>query len=137
MTEQVYKDLLEVMKGRRGAYAGMDIPEFFEMVEFLFTPQEAEVNNALPRKPASAADIAKEMGRDENEIKEILEAMPTKGFVRFLLTTGFHFTRGCHSCPAYLSTCLCREESLRGINKLPGSCMLTKKHTSQPKARPR
>ncbi len=31
MTEQVYKDLLEVMKSRRGGVAGMDIPEFFAL----------------------------------------------------------------------------------------------------------
>ncbi len=36
MTEQVYRDLLEVMKSRRGAYGGMDIPEFF-VAAFLST----------------------------------------------------------------------------------------------------
>jgi Pyruvate/2-oxoacid:ferredoxin oxidoreductase delta subunit len=94
MTEQVYKDLLEVMKNRRGAYAGMDIPEFFELVEFLFTPQEAEVNNALPRKSASAADIAKEMGRDENEIKEILETMADKGLCAVYVDNGASLYQG-------------------------------------------
>lgn len=28
MTHQVYKDMLDVMKKRGGAYSGMDIPEF-------------------------------------------------------------------------------------------------------------
>ena len=31
------------MKKRRGRWAGMNIPEFFQMVEDLFTPEEAEV----------------------------------------------------------------------------------------------
>ena len=43
MSKEVYKELLMVMKKRGGGYAGMDIPEFYEMVEEMFTPQEAEV----------------------------------------------------------------------------------------------
>lgn len=31
MSKEVYRRLLEVMKKRGGAYAGMDIPEFYEM----------------------------------------------------------------------------------------------------------
>ncbi len=50
MTQEVYKQMLDVMKSRRGAYAGMDIPEFYEMVEALFAPEEAEVNNVLTTK---------------------------------------------------------------------------------------
>jgi len=49
MSQEVYRELLEVMKKRGGAYAGMDIPEFFSMVKELFTPAEAEVNNAMPK----------------------------------------------------------------------------------------
>jgi Pyruvate/2-oxoacid:ferredoxin oxidoreductase delta subunit len=82
MPAQVYKDLLEVMKSRRGPYAGMDIPEFYELVEELFTPEEAEVNNALGRKPLPAGDIAKEMGRDENEIQTILDTMADRGLCK-------------------------------------------------------
>ena len=79
MSKEVYKQLLEVMKKRGGNYAGMDIPEFYEMVEELFTPEEAEVNNALPSKPAMASEIAKEMGKNEAEIDTILEGMANKG----------------------------------------------------------
>ena len=79
MSKEVYKELLEVMKKRGGGYAGMDIPEFYAMVEELFTPEEAEVNNALPRGPVTTKDLAKEMGRDEAEIEKILEAMADKG----------------------------------------------------------
>jgi len=94
MTQQVYRDLLEVMKSRRGAYAGMDIPEFFELVEVLFTPQEAEVNNALPRKPAPAADIANELGRDEKELQTILEEMADKGLCKTFIRDGVRLYQG-------------------------------------------
>ena len=79
MSKKVYKELLTVMLKRGGQYAGMDIPEFYEMVEELFTPEEAEVNNAMPKRPETAENIAKEMGKDEGETREILEAMANKG----------------------------------------------------------
>lgn len=79
MSKKVYRQLLEVMKKRGGGYAGMDIPEFYEMVEELFTPEEAEVNNAMPTGPSTAGDMAKRMGRDKSEIEDILEAMADKG----------------------------------------------------------
>jgi hypothetical protein len=79
MRKEVYKQLLEVMKKRRGAYSGSDIPEFYEMVEVMFTPEEAEANNAMPQGPFTASDLAKEMGWDEGEITNILEAMANNG----------------------------------------------------------
>jgi len=79
---QVYKELYEVMKKRRGPYTGVEIPEFYDMVAELFTPQEAEVNNMMPRKPATAAEIAGEMNRDESDIKAILETMADKGLCK-------------------------------------------------------
>ena len=79
MPDEVYKQLLEIMKSRRGSYAGMDIPEFFTMVEELFTSEEATVNNLLTRKPATAIEVAEQMGREGSEIEVILEAMADKG----------------------------------------------------------
>jgi Pyruvate/2-oxoacid:ferredoxin oxidoreductase delta subunit len=79
MSQEVYQHLLTVMTKRGGGYAGMDIPEFFALTEELFTPQEAEVNNAMPRGPFTAKALAEAMGRDEGEIEKILEAMADKG----------------------------------------------------------
>jgi Pyruvate/2-oxoacid:ferredoxin oxidoreductase delta subunit len=79
MSQEVYRELLEVMKKRGGAYAGMDIPEFFSMVKELFTPTEAEVNNAMPKGYFTAKALAATMGRDEKEVEAVLEAMADKG----------------------------------------------------------
>ncbi len=79
MSQEVYKQLLEVMKKRGGGYAGMDIPEFFSLVEELFTPTEAEINNAMPKGFFTAKNLATAMGGDEKEIEAILEAMADKG----------------------------------------------------------
>jgi Pyruvate/2-oxoacid:ferredoxin oxidoreductase delta subunit len=79
VSQEVYRQLLEVMKKRGGGYAGMDIPEFFSMVEELFTPTEAEINNAMPKGFFTAQTLAASLGRDEKEVEGILEAMADKG----------------------------------------------------------
>ncbi len=79
MGKDVYKELLEVMKSRGGEYSGADIPEFFAMVEELFTPQEAIVNNAMPRGPFTAPQMAQIMGQDDKKTEQTLEDMANKG----------------------------------------------------------
>lgn len=91
MSKEVYKQLLEVMKTRRGAYSGSDIPEFYEMVEVMFTPEEAEVNNAMPKGPFTAEMLAKQMGRDEGEITGILEEMANNGLCMALKMEGLNY----------------------------------------------
>lgn len=79
MSQNIYRELLEVMRNRGGPYSGLDIPEFYALVEALFTPEEAEVNNVLVRKPAAAEDIAGRMNRDKSEVTGILKRMADKG----------------------------------------------------------
>ena len=94
MTQAVYRELLDVMKGRGGPYAGLDIPEFFLLVEELFDPEEAEVNNALPRKPASVEQVAAKTDRSSEEISKILERMAAKGLCGVSKTSGGELYRG-------------------------------------------
>jgi Pyruvate/2-oxoacid:ferredoxin oxidoreductase delta subunit len=82
MDQAVYKELLEVMKSRGGAYSGADIPEFYAMVEVMFTPAEAKVNNAMPKGPFTAVQMAQIMGMSEKEVGDILEDMANKGLCR-------------------------------------------------------
>ncbi|GAI51869.1 unnamed protein product, partial [marine sediment metagenome] len=79
MGEEVYKKLCKTMARRGGRYPGMDIPEFYELVHELFTPEEAAVSNAMPRGFNPAGAIAKEMGKSEEEVAPILETMADKG----------------------------------------------------------
>jgi Pyruvate/2-oxoacid:ferredoxin oxidoreductase delta subunit len=94
MRKEVYRQMLEVMKKRRGSYAGMDIPEFYAMVEALFTEQEAEVNNAMPAGPATAEEIARQMGSDEGQIKATLEQMADKGLCKTFTDKGARYYQG-------------------------------------------
>jgi Pyruvate/2-oxoacid:ferredoxin oxidoreductase delta subunit len=79
MKSPVYQDLLKVMQSRRGPYAGLDIPEFYELVQVLFTPEEAAVNNALARQPETLEPIALRLNRDPPGLLALLEAMAGKG----------------------------------------------------------
>jgi electron transport complex protein RnfB len=79
MEEEVYRNLCGKLAKRSGRYPGMDIPEFYEMAQELFTPEEAAVYNAIPRGFNPAAVIAKGMGRSEEEVAPMLEAMADRG----------------------------------------------------------
>jgi Pyruvate/2-oxoacid:ferredoxin oxidoreductase delta subunit len=94
MTQEVYKQMLLVMKERRGPYVGLDIPEFYVLVEALFTPREAAVNNVMSRKPSTAGEIAAGMGKGEEEIEPILEAMADKGLCKTLKRDGIRYYQG-------------------------------------------
>ena len=94
MSKEVYRQMIEVMKKRRGSYAGMDIPEFYEMVEALFAEEEAEVNNAMPAGPATAKEIARQMGRDKGQIKAILETMADKGLCKTFIDKDIRYYQG-------------------------------------------
>ncbi len=102
MTLQVYQQALSVMKTRGGPYSGMDIPEFYAMLEYLFTPEEAEVNNALERKPASAKQIAAKMNRGEHEIGQLLETIADKGLCATFVTDGVRLYQGLPFMPGIM-----------------------------------
>jgi Pyruvate/2-oxoacid:ferredoxin oxidoreductase delta subunit len=79
MASQVYRELCEGMSKRGGMYPGMDIPEFYELVQELFTPDEAAVYMAIPKGFSPAGAIAQAMGRDLKEVETLLEGMADKG----------------------------------------------------------
>ncbi len=79
MAEKVYHELCEVLAKRHGRYPGKDIPEFYALVEELFTPEEAAVYNAIPKGYNPAEAVAKVMGKSVAEVRPILEAMADKG----------------------------------------------------------
>jgi len=94
MTQEVYRQMLDVMKQRRGPYTGIDIPEFYTLMEELFTPREAAVNNVMSRKPATVAEIAADMGEGNAAIEPILEAMADKGLCKTFVRDGVRYYQG-------------------------------------------
>jgi Pyruvate/2-oxoacid:ferredoxin oxidoreductase delta subunit len=94
MSQQVYKALLEVMQSRRGPYAGLDIPEFFDLVKVLFTPEEAQMNNVLGKRPEPIEQIASKCQRDPQALEEILESMADKGLCATFVEGGQRLYQG-------------------------------------------
>ena len=90
----VYKQLFEVMKSRRGSYTGIEIPEFYTLVQELFTPEEAEVNNVLSRRPATAANVAEALGKPEEQFVAILETMADKGLCKTFVEGNVRYYQG-------------------------------------------
>ncbi len=99
MSAPVYQELLAVMQKRRGPYAGLDIPEFFDLVEELFTPEEAAVNNALSRRPETVEEIAKRANRKPAELHPLLEAMASKGLCATFVADGVRRYQGAPFMP--------------------------------------
>jgi len=79
MAAEIYHRLCETMKNRGGMYPGMDIPEFYELAEALFSPEEAAVSIGLPRGFHPAGEIAAGMQKDIAWAAPLLEAMADKG----------------------------------------------------------
>jgi len=99
MSLEVYKQLSEVMTKRGGDFLGMDIPEFYALVEVMFTPEEAEVNNALPMRPVTVEDMAELMNKGREELEPILEAMANKGLCLAVDSDGTQFYEGARFMP--------------------------------------
>lgn len=133
MVSQVYKDMLNVMTKRGGSYAGMDIPEFYALVQELFTPEEAELNNALPRNPVTAAEIAKEKGKTEADLTALLEAMADKGLCVAFRAQGKTYYQAAPFMPGIFEFQFMGGGPRRERRSWPPSSM----HTSRPTRRSR
>lgn len=79
MSEKIYHELCEALAKRRGKYPGKDIPEFYALVEELFTQEEAAAYIAIPAGFHPAEAIAKGLGKETAEVARTLEGMADKG----------------------------------------------------------
>ena len=95
MGKEIYKNLLENLASRGANRAGaFDIPEFYALAVELFTPEEATV--ASLQSPgsenwATAIDIAKKMGKSEDEVSQTLESMAYKGTCTSIVSDGIRY----------------------------------------------
>jgi electron transport complex protein RnfB len=81
MPDHKYEDLRAAIQMRGGSMPALKCPEFFALVDYLFTPEEAELAVVLPIMPASAHEIAGKAGKDADATKLRLERMADKGLV--------------------------------------------------------
>ncbi|MBT3310912.1 MAG: 4Fe-4S binding protein [Desulfobacterales bacterium] len=77
--KEIFKQLSETMANRGGPYPGMDIPEFYPMVEEMFTPEEAALSNAMPIGHFTLDKLLPKVDMSEEELIEMLKEMGKKG----------------------------------------------------------
>jgi Pyruvate/2-oxoacid:ferredoxin oxidoreductase delta subunit len=79
MTDEIYKGLMNRFTKQGGRYPGMDIPEFYEMVIELFSPEEASVATAMPKGAFRSEQLAQVLDRSKEEVESTLQTMASKG----------------------------------------------------------
>ena len=81
MADYVYEKLREAIQLRGGSMPALDCPEFYALVEYLFSPQEAELAIGLPISAASTDEISSKLSKHREELYKMLEAMADKGLI--------------------------------------------------------
>jgi electron transport complex protein RnfB len=82
MTHAAYEKLIPALNSRSTSLPSVKCDEFFAMVSYLFTPEEAEIASAMPPGFASAEEIGACLpGGDNNKIASQLETMAGKGLI--------------------------------------------------------
>lgn len=94
MSDEAYRKLCAVMSQRGGRYPGRDIPEFYDLAQELFTPEEAAMAAVLPAKSSTLSMIAKEVGQEEKKLEALLEAMADKGLCSSFIKEGSRYYLG-------------------------------------------
>ena len=102
MTEDIYKQLCETMKNRGGMYPGKDIPEFYELAQVLFTPEECRLLPwPCPEDSHTAGDIAGYWEEAKRRRNPYLKRWLAKGSVCQEGKEKPLFTQESRLCPAY------------------------------------
>ena len=79
MTDATYKELMNRFAQEGGRYPGMDIPEFYELVMELFSPEEASVAAAIPAGLCTSEQLVKTLQKSKDEVESTLQTMAGKG----------------------------------------------------------
>ena len=82
MAADAYEKLIGSLNARSALFPSVKCDEFFALAEFLFTPEDAEVFNAMPLGHATIEEIAANLpGRDTRKLLAQLETMADKGLI--------------------------------------------------------
>ena len=80
MIDPIYDKLVDALNARTG-YPCLKCPELITILEFLFTPQEAELAVRMPTGLVTAETLAQDIGGDPKEVEDVLEGLADKGLV--------------------------------------------------------
>lgn len=82
MVDPAYEKLAGALNARSTAFPAVKCDEFYDLVGFLFTPEEAAIVVAMPLELCGVEDIAKNLPRtDVKKLQGQLEDMADKGLI--------------------------------------------------------
>jgi ferredoxin len=81
MDKSLLKELCDNLNVRGGSLPALHIPEMFELLEELFTEEEAKVACEMPPTATSLQDLSEGLSRPTEDIYPLLESMADKGVV--------------------------------------------------------
>jgi len=82
MVDPAYEKLAGALNARSTAFPAVKCDEFYDLVGFLFTPEEAAIVVAMPLGLCGAEDIARNLpGTDMEKLEGQLEVMADKGLI--------------------------------------------------------
>jgi NAD-dependent dihydropyrimidine dehydrogenase PreA subunit len=82
MVDQVYGKLAGAINARSTAFPAVKCDEFYALVEFLFTPEEAAIFAAMPLELSSTEEIAVNIPTEDfKNLTEQLDIMADKGLI--------------------------------------------------------
>jgi electron transport complex protein RnfB len=81
MPKDVYERVTEALLLRGGAIPPKKCKEFYDLVEELFTEEQADLASRMPLGAVSAEKMAELTGRDLGEVERLLEGMADQGLV--------------------------------------------------------
>src|SRR3989304_4451039 len=81
MPQPVYEALADALTLRGNAVSIIKCPEFYALLENLFTPEEAELAVKLPLDAFTLQELASQVEIDPKEVERILEGMADKGLL--------------------------------------------------------
>lgn len=89
MNSEAYEKLIPALNARSTMLPAIKCDEFFDMISFLFTPEEAEIAATMPFDFASAEEISASLpGSNAGDIHTKLEKMADKGIIHSKRTNG-------------------------------------------------
>lgn len=81
MRKEAYGRLIDSLNVRRGAIVALHCPELYELLEELFTPEEAELISQIPPGFSPVERIAQEAGKSTAEVVLSVEKLTDKGLM--------------------------------------------------------
>ena len=80
MPHPIYDKVADAVNARAG-YPTPKCPELIDILEFLFTQEEAELAVKMPFEPVSVEALAQNTGEDPERVQKLLESMANKALV--------------------------------------------------------